>query len=113
MCRLTTSSPQNTRASEPSRRRNRFSAKLRRASGNHLAPGICSLSERICVPLWSAMTPEKSHTNDQKYSGFSTDHSSSSWYVVSVNPYRVLATCINFAVPLCAESDEGLHNGLI
>ena len=72
--RLTLSSPQNTMASSWSRRRSRFSAKLRRASGNHRAPGMRPGSSTTIVPLSVPITPQKSQTSRQNPRGSSIDH---------------------------------------
>ena len=52
----------------------RFSAKFRRASGNHFAPGILSPSTSTVLPFFEATTPHQSQTSDQNSSGLSTVH---------------------------------------
>lgn len=70
---LTLSSPQKTKASPESWLRSRFSAKFRRASGNHFAPGIRLASMSARAPRLSATTPAKSHSVAQNCSGCVTD----------------------------------------
>jgi hypothetical protein len=50
------------------RRRSRFSAKLSRASGKKRAPGIRSGCSSTTSPRCSAITPQKSQTEDQNFS---------------------------------------------
>jgi len=78
------SSAQETRRSAPcslrnsiaglaSRRRSRFSAKLRRASGNQRVPGIAPASAASAGPGPSPITSQNDQTSGQKCSGCSTD----------------------------------------
>jgi hypothetical protein len=54
-------------------RRSRFSAKFKRASGNHCAPGILSPLISIVWPI-SPITPAKPHSVRQKSCGRSMDY---------------------------------------
>ncbi len=56
-------------ASARSRRRSRFSAKLRRASGNQRAPGICSPCISTRSPRAAAFTAVYCHSDCQNCSG--------------------------------------------
>src|SRR3954471_1159917 len=72
MRRLKPVSSHSTNASPRSPRRIRFSARLRRASGNQCAPGILSPSASTVLPRREAITPQKSQRSDQNSSGLST-----------------------------------------
>jgi hypothetical protein len=75
MRRRSRSSPRNTSASaasSPPRAASRFSAKLRRASGNQRAPGILCPSTSVRSPR-SPTIPAKSQTARQNASRSSFD----------------------------------------
>ncbi len=75
MHRLTLSSPQNAMAVSGPAPLSRFSAKFSRASGKNWAPGIFSASASTRSPRVSAITPQKSQTLCQNFSGSAFDHS--------------------------------------
>ena len=73
-CALDLIFAQNTSASGLSQSRSRFSAKLSRACGNHLAPGIRWGSISAGPTPRSPTTPQKSQIAVQNDLGCSTDH---------------------------------------